>query len=399
MSKLLRSILALVVPLIVTIALFVSSAPSTTPDGRLPRTQSGGRTSAAAMFLDTPAGPASPDGTGPSSERAGGDSWAIVVGVSQYLYVSDLVYPDDDAQSLGATLSGMWGESHVKVLTDSQATKAAIQSAIATWLDPLEDAGDTTVFYFSGHGSYWDDESPMDEADGWEETILPCDARTTSDINDIRDDELTGWLGDLESARQVVILDSCFSGGFAENSERGESAPSAADLSEGLSRDLSRDGRVTLAACADYESSLENAYLEHGVFTYYVLSAFDDLEAADSDDNDEVSAEEIFDYAEPRTVDYEPDQHPVMNDGYAGDLGVFGTCTITIDASPRVSPVTLDGEDHSAEDLPLSIKVIDGTSHTLSVPAAAESRGPAAAICVRFLERRRCLKQQDGDRR
>lgn len=305
---------------------------------------------------------------------AGEDCWAIIIGVSLYQYGSNLTYCDDDARALHDTLSPVWGDNHTKLLLNSQATKANIQNAISTWLDPLEDEDDTVLFYFSGHGSQAGfDRSPYDESDGEDETICPYDTSSYSWTYDVFDDELESWLGNLEAGKQVVILDSCFSGGFITKSGSHRPTGNARDAADGFTRDLSRSGRAILSACAENESSWERAALGHGVFTYYLLNAFHHLKAADANGDDAFSAEELFSYAQPRTTNYESTQHPQIYDGYAGELDLFALVALSVDASPEVSSVSLDGEEYSANDLPISEKVIIGTGHDLSVPAYVDT--------------------------
>ena len=186
------------------------------------------------------------------------------------------------------------------MLVNWQATKADIQNAISGWLDPLEDADDVVLFYFSGHG----------EQDGNNRTICPYDTLPDSWANDIYDYQLNTWLGNLQSQRQVVVLDSCLSGGFITGAMGIKVAtgikhePYVSEVSNSFAKHLSKSGRVVMASCRDDESAYEWPTFCHGVFSHYLLDGFGSLEAVDSDDNDKISAEELFGYVEPRTVSY-----------------------------------------------------------------------------------------------
>src|SRR4030043_92533 len=81
------------------------------------------------------------------------ECWAVIAGVADYKFsnIDDLVYSDDNVLDFSRELSPVWGDSHVKSLIDSQATKAGILNAIS-WLAANTDANDTVLFYFSGHG-------------------------------------------------------------------------------------------------------------------------------------------------------------------------------------------------------------------------------------------------------
>lgn len=285
----------------------------------------------------------------------GGNCWAVIVGVANYKYggpyEGDLNYTDDDARALYDVLSPIWGESHVKLLLSAQATKAGIQSAISSWLEPLEDSDDTVLFFFSGHGGYVDwDLAPIDEVDGRDEYIVPYEASYVEDT--ILDDQLKTWLSGLEAARQVVIINSCFSGGFID--------------------DLSWNSRVIITGGEEDESTWETPALGHSVFPYFLLEGFEHLDVLDANANNEISVEEFFIYAQPRTTDYEITQdypsiqHPQISDGYGGELGLFTLATLTIDASPRVTSVTLDGQARSSSDLPVSVDFLPGTNHSFT---------------------------------
>ncbi len=146
--------------------------------------------------------------------------WAVIVGVADYLITGprplfpilgavedyDLTYSDDDAIALAAKLSPMWGADHILLLVDEQATRSAIQNAITGWLDSKEDANDVVLFFFAGHGIQYSSH----------EYILPYDTLETSFKNDIQDDTLASWLNYLESRKQVIVIDTCNSGGFID---------------------------------------------------------------------------------------------------------------------------------------------------------------------------------------
>ncbi|MFC1846536.1 caspase domain-containing protein [Chloroflexota bacterium] len=211
--------------------------------------------------------------------------WAVIVGVADYLYFDssplfpkpmkgyDLVYSDNDSIELANRLRSIWGADHIKLLVDTQATKSSIQNAITGWLDSKEDENDVVLFYFSGHGQ-------QESNDGY--AIWPYNTFSTSDKNEIRDDMLDSWLRCLESSQQVIIIDSCNSGGFIE--------------------ELYQYGRVILTSCSKNEDSYENSSLGHSIFTYYFLDAFNNLDSVDDNNDNSISIQEVFNWAESKTV-------------------------------------------------------------------------------------------------
>ena len=116
---------------------------------------------------------------------------AVVVGVSNYLYVNDLSYCDDDARDFRAALlqDDRWLSANISLLVDSAASKAAVQGVIASMASAVG-SDDICVIFFSGHGSNGPDVAPYDEADGYDEYICPWDT-TGSTSTMIRDDEFS----------------------------------------------------------------------------------------------------------------------------------------------------------------------------------------------------------------
>jgi len=92
--------------------------------------------------------------------------------------------------------------SAIESLKDSNATKSAIISGIVTTFYGADD-NDVSYFYFSGHGS-WDLATSY---------LCPFESLTNSFENDISVQELEAVLSNIPGIK-VIILDSCFSGGF-----------------------------------------------------------------------------------------------------------------------------------------------------------------------------------------
>src|SRR4030042_5941461 len=226
----------------------------------------------------------------PAYAQTQGQCWALVIGVADY--------QDPLMQDVGSAcfngfyqeLAGFWGEDHVLFLQDDQASKQNIKNQIQGWLDSSENAQDTVLVFLSGHGN-----------DG---IFAPWDTSYWSNSNVITDTELKSWLSCLESRKQIFILMSCLSGSFINA--------------------LSADGRVVLTSSAEDESSWGDS--SGAYFTFYLTDGFDDPETVDTNHDGEVSAEELFEYARPKTtsravlwLNY---QHPQINDKYKGEAAL-----------------------------------------------------------------------------
>jgi hypothetical protein len=276
-----------------------------------------------------------------------GEYWAVIVGVSDYADLKDLPYSKNDANDIYNRLRSYdnWKESNMERLIDSAATKANIHNAIDRMKTNADD-NDICLFYFSGHGGWSVDVPPIDEYDGFDEYICPHDSTLTVEgtltVEDsIRDDELDEWMTPI-TAKKIVILDTCFAGGAYRGTDTNTKAKPnvpypklANDFAKDLAKDLNKAGYVVLASADDHESAWQFGDLENYVFTYYVVEGLAGPANADADND--ISAEEIYTYAEPRTIDYvaafscspdHPDypcrlsQHPQMYDGVPGELTV-----------------------------------------------------------------------------
>lgn len=162
---------------------------------------------------------------------AAGERWAIVVGIGEYPAESGWhkINGDKDIEIIIPMLCKFgFSASHITTLKNEEATKQNIKNAVMELLPKLK-SGDTLYFHFSGHGQRFTD-LDGDEEDGWDEAIIPYDARPSYDPNGYKgdnhivDDELNGWLLDVRrkvgpEGKILVVLDACHSGGGSRDDE------------------------------------------------------------------------------------------------------------------------------------------------------------------------------------
>ena len=255
------------------------------------------------------------------------ERWGLFVGINNYLSevgavgwipiegslytLPNLAYAVADAHAMAAALADAF--PHQRVLTDAQATFAAIRDAITGWLATApEDA--TVLVFFAGHGARLKDKN-ADEVDGWDETLVAYDRQV------ILDEILVEWLATLRAQRIVVILDTSHGGSTDRNvrtfrigeEERSKFPP----LKDGFGEDLVKwpslvDKVVVLTACRPDQQAQEVPALGHGAFTYYLLQGVQG--AADANKDGSITVQELHFYAaaEARRV-YR--QEPQMHDG------------------------------------------------------------------------------------
>ena len=184
---------------------------------------------------------------------------AVLIGVSGYQTLDPLASAAADAQAFRGQLltDSRWQPGNVTLLTDAQASKAAIQSAIAN-LAAAARPGDVSVVFYAGHGGLGPDFAPLDEPlDNQDAYVAAFDSTTTGGLPDatwIRDDELRQWLAAFDPNAQVnVFLDADHSGGMIE------------DFSANLLN------VVAIASCGKSETRREDSGLGHSFFANYLL--------------------------------------------------------------------------------------------------------------------------------
>jgi hypothetical protein len=255
-----------------------------------------------------------------TASSAAANRYAIVIGVSIYNIHSpegtypNLTYPDNDAEDL-ATLLSSKGWTVKPILIDSAAAYSTIEKDIAD-LKGIVDSNSTVLVYYSGHGTT--------DANG-EACIIPADAVTANSSTDYKFDEakfipastMSTWLGALSCKNKILILDSCYSGGFVDTGSSTDAIPSSYGTYEGgteasllatalgnfgtlLQNSISSRGDpdvLTITAAGSNEYSWDDGNNKHGAFTYYLLQA---ATAGDSDGDGYVTANEAYAYAKQK---------------------------------------------------------------------------------------------------
>lgn len=137
--------------------------------------------------------------------------YAVMVGISDYPGSgNDLPLTAEDARKLQQALQRQGTLAAESVtLIDGQATRAGVRQAfqrVAAAAGP----DDLFLFFYSGHGNQVRGQVSATEPDGKNETIEMVDGAIT-------DDELNEMFQQVRSRTALLILDSCFSGGFARD--------------------------------------------------------------------------------------------------------------------------------------------------------------------------------------
>lgn len=231
---------------------------------------------------------------------------ALLIGISDYPTVKghpELEWSDIHGANDVATLAPTLKKQGFKTttLTDSKATAANIRKAFRQ-LEASAAAGDLIYIHFSGHGQAVEDKNG-DEADGWDEAIIPYDARIKyakgiyEGENHILDDELESYFTAIRNkigrnGYLYIVLDACHMGGASRGDEEEEDELFVRGTDKGFSPSGKRyipkidrrgnmrvsssgsdqSGICILEACRAYQTNAEikqnGRY--YGPLTYYI---------------------------------------------------------------------------------------------------------------------------------
>jgi uncharacterized caspase-like protein len=252
--------------------------------------------------------------------RAMAESRALIVGINQYASLEQpLRGAVNDARRMRQFAMDELGfaAGQIRLLTDAQATDAAIIEQIGSWLGGAG-AGDRALFYYSGHGLQLPD-GDGDEADGYDEALVATNARIDESgiaYGFVTDDALQTAFASLPSRRLTVIVDSCHSGTMTRDAlfSAGATVKGPGPLVSRLSVPRAADALVShrseealLAATARMAvwSAVSAAQLAFedaptdgppgGVFTTRFIEGLS-TGVADANDNGVVSSAELLDY-------------------------------------------------------------------------------------------------------
>ncbi|CAH0999126.1 hypothetical protein LEM8419_00422 [Neolewinella maritima] len=236
---------------------------------------------------------------------------AVVIGIADFQdpHITDLAYADDDARAFADYLQdpteGQVPADRVRLLTDSSATLAAIQSALA-WQLTVAAADEPTYLYVATHG---DVEASQASQSGY---LLAHDTpRNNYDLLALSVDYLNAHLAALSArgALPVLVTDACHAGTLAGNAVAGK------ELTTTLLMQRQQD-EVRILSCQPYELSREGPQWGggRGAFSYYLVSGMQG--AADEDRDRQIDLYELERFVQERvSADTDREQHPELSGG------------------------------------------------------------------------------------
>jgi uncharacterized caspase-like protein len=249
--------------------------------------------------------------------------WAVLIGVSRYLYgdqdldgnhISNLKHAADDAEAMRDFLrspeGGGFQEDHIFSMLDESATKANVVAALTR----LKQAkpNDFFVIYIAAHGSVIPYTDPK--------------TNTTRDVpyfllydTDLRDPDKTALrmetfrqtVDGLEAKKGLVLSDTCYSGGVQLIGRGVDDSQVTNQRYLDLMNKIPQ-GVGFISAARQTERSYEKDDFSHGVFTYCLVEGLSG--AADGNEDGKVTFDEIVQYLDERVPQMTNNkQHPHSN--------------------------------------------------------------------------------------
>lgn len=234
---------------------------------------------------------------------------ALLIGVSDYASgLPSLPGAVRDAEAMRKVLRdaemGGFDDATVLMNPDRQTMEQSIETLFAdlAW-------DDLALLFFSGHGIK-DDSGNLYLATRITEKnargqLTKSTAVSASFIHDIMDSS--------RSRRQVVILDCCFSGAFAEGMKAKD------DGFVDVGKEFGGEGRAVLTSSTSTQYSFEQDNFDLSIYTYHLIEGIE-TGAADLDRDEWISVEELHKYAKTKVQETAPTMKPeiyAVKEGYS----------------------------------------------------------------------------------
>ena len=219
---------------------------------------------------------------------------ALLIGVSEYgAGIPPLLSALNDVQAMERVLRnpnlGNFAQVERLLNPDSVAMRIAIQKL-------FKNAGkeDLLLFFFSGHGITNDDDhlylaTRNTAKDNFEATAV--------DANFIQTQSKSCY-----SKRQVLILDACYSGAFANGWH-------TKSIGVDIKKQLGAEGRVVLTSSGATQTSFAQEGATLSLYTQYLVEGIE-TGAADTDNDGNIHVQELHTYAKAKVQAVKPNMTP-----------------------------------------------------------------------------------------
>ncbi|MEO0537195.1 MAG: GUN4 domain-containing protein [Cyanobacteria bacterium P01_A01_bin.123] len=235
---------------------------------------------------------------------------ALLIGVSEYEPgLTPLPGALKDIEALQQVLvhpeMGGFAETDITVLPNPQ--RQQMEDAIYD-LFANRQKNDLILLFFSGHGVK-NDQGKLFLTTRETYKTQRGELRPTSAV---RASFVHEQMTNSRSKRQIVILDSCFSGAFAEGMAAKD------DGKVDLKAQLGGEGRAVLASSSSVQYSFEQEGEDLSIYTRYLIEGIQ-TGAADANEDGHISIDELHEYARRKVAEAAPAMTPeiyAVKEGY-----------------------------------------------------------------------------------
>ncbi len=262
---------------------------------------------------------------------------ALLIGVSEYQSgLNPLLGAVKDVEAMQRVLQhpemGGFAEADMVVLKNPQRGK--METAIEQ-LFSARQKEDLLLFYFSGHGIL-DDRGKLyltnNETRKNDGNLVKTSATAASLIHEMMENS--------RSQRQVIILDSCFSGAFAQGMKAKD------DHTIDINKQLGGKGRAVLTSSSATQYSFEQEGEELSVYTRYLVEGIE-TGAAATDNDSMISINELHEYARKKVQEAAPAMSPkiyTVEEGFKIKLAKAPSCSRKLEYRKKIEELLKDGE-------------------------------------------------------
>jgi uncharacterized caspase-like protein len=203
--------------------------------------------------------------------------YAMIIGVNDYTWQTDLKYATKDAMLFYSTLQQSNPNMDVEwnIILDAD---ASIDNLVAHFVRYIENvkADDTFIFYFSGHGT----EEGIYVSDGYNKSgHFPYDLLKTA-------------IKYIPARDKLIFMDACNSASIIKKSITQYKNDQFSKVKRKQNENTSKQNTILFLGSGIREESIETGALGHGLFTFFLCYGL--TGAADFNDDKLIQIDELF---------------------------------------------------------------------------------------------------------
>jgi len=227
--------------------------------------------------------------------------FALIIGNTEYIDpgLAQLSAPGKDAEDFVRVLKSPNIAAFDRVFSLVNRDVFIANQAIEDFFDRKK-PDDLLLFYFSGHG--------VRDENGFLYLAVKNTNRTRLRSTAIRSDFIREAMDQSRSRRQVLILDCCNSGAFAQ----GTKSVAGGTMGTASAFEGTGYGRVVLTASDSTQFAWEGDKVigetQNSLFTHFLIKGLEG--GADTDGDGKITVDDLYDYAYERIVSITPRQTP-----------------------------------------------------------------------------------------